>query len=252
MTTKNKKPTGWIIWQGQSPFDGENIVCLAVESRNKKTGKSLQTFILRTDKTPLEASKDGSDKSICGACPLKGTATTDPNRKTAENRACYVTLMHAPLSVYKAYKAGNYPELHGHEALAELGAKYKLVRLGAYGDPAMIPSYINESLISRTNHTAYSHQSNHADSHFDAHNYMTSADSLPQAKKAWKLGQRTFRLVKSVSDIVKASEILCPASKEAGERVTCVDCRLCGGASVKAKSIAIVAHGAGAKNFAAV
>lgn len=247
MTKQNKKPTGWIIWRGKSPYDGENIVCLAVESRNKKTGLSLQTWILRDDIDPLTASKTGKDKSVCGSCALKGVPSQDPNRKTAKNRACYVTLAHAPLSVYKSYKAGKYPEIHGHKALAELGSRYKLVRLGGYGDPAMLPSYINESLISRTNHTAYSHQANHDKAKYKADIYMRSADSLKEAQSAWRLGDRTFRLVKSLSEIVKGSEILCPASKEAGEKVTCLDCRLCGGASVKAKSIAIVAHGAGAK-----
>jgi hypothetical protein len=42
---------------------------------------------------------------------------------------------------------------------------------------------------------------------------------------------------------VKGKEILCPASKEAGERVQCAQCKLCGGNSVKGKSVAIVAHG---------
>ena len=76
---------------------------------------------------------------------------------------------------------------------------------------------------------------------------MRSADTLAEAKSAWQSNQRTFRLVKSIDEVIKASEILCPASKEAGARVTCTDCRLCGGASIKAKSIAIVAHGMGAK-----
>lgn len=242
MAKQNKKPTGWLIWQGQSPYNGDHIACFAVESRNKKTGKSLQTFILRTYKDPLAANKDGSDEAICGSCPLKGIPHTDPDRKTAKERPCYVTLAHVPLTVFKQFKAGNYPELKGHEALAELGSRYDLVRLGAYGDPAMLPSYINESLISRTKHTAYSHQSSEK-SFFNADLYMRSADTLEQAKKAWNIGERTFRIVKSLSEIVKGKEIACPAS----ETVTCLDCKLCGGASVKAKSIAIVAHGNGAK-----
>ena len=76
---------------------------------------------------------------------------------------------------------------------------------------------------------------------------MQLADNKAQASKAWALGHRTFRVIKDIADMVKGSEILCPASKEAGAKVTCADCRLCGGASVEAKSIAIVAHGNGAK-----
>jgi hypothetical protein len=72
--------------------------------------------------------------------------------------------------------------------------------------------------------------------------YVRSIDSLEEAYEAWANGQRTFRVVNSVADIVKGKEILCPASKEAGRRVQCADCPLCGGTRVQAKSIAIPAH----------
>jgi hypothetical protein len=42
---------------------------------------------------------------------------------------------------------------------------------------------------------------------------------------------------------VKGKEVLCPASEEMGKRATCESCKLCAGASVKGKSVAIVAHG---------
>jgi hypothetical protein len=122
-----------------------------------------------------------------------------------------------------------------------------MVRLGTYGDPAAVPAYIWESLLSQAvGHTAYSHQSGLVGAAFDPAIMMESADSLEQAKAAWGQGRRTFRIVKSVSDIVAGKEILCPASAEAGKRTSCADCGLCGGAKIKAKSIAIPAHGAGA------
>lgn len=242
MTKQNKKPTGWIIWRGKSPYDGKSpIACIAVESRNKKTGKSLQTFIIRTDIDPLEASRMGTDDAICGDCNLRGLPTYSESG-TAKQRPCYVTLIHAPYTIFKQMQKNAYPEISGHDAIAELGSRYQLVRCGAYGDPSMIPPYIHESLVSRTKHTAYSHQTSEK-TYFNADLYMRSADTLKQAKKAWNIGERTFRIVKNLSEIVKGKEIACPAS----DTVTCLDCKLCGGASVKAKSIAIVAHGAGAK-----
>jgi len=72
---------------------------------------------------------------------------------------------------------------------------------------------------------------------------MTSADNLEQAESAWSRNERTFRVISSIDKLVKGKEILCPASKEAGERVQCAQCKLCGGNSVKGKSVAIVAHG---------
>ena len=72
---------------------------------------------------------------------------------------------------------------------------------------------------------------------------MTSADSLAQAQAAWGRGERTFRVIKSLDQVIKGKEVLCPASEEAGKRATCESCKLCAGASVKGKSVAIVAHG---------
>ena len=71
---------------------------------------------------------------------------------------------------------------------------------------------------------------------------MQSADSLTDAQDAWAKGQRTFRVLQNVSELTK-QEVLCPASKEAGQRTTCNACKLCGGLATKtAKSIAIVQH----------
>jgi hypothetical protein len=73
---------------------------------------------------------------------------------------------------------------------------------------------------------------------------MVSVQSAADAGAAWEAGARTFRVIASVADMVKGKEVLCPASEEAGKRTTCDQCKLCSGASIKAKSIAIVAHGA--------
>jgi hypothetical protein len=236
-------------------MDGAPICAVAVISQssreNTKTGAVVQTYILLEDIDPRDASKSGADYSICGTCPLRGIATDDPDRSIARNRICYVQLGQGPLNVFKAMQRGVYPVVRGHAAIAAIG-RGRVVRLGTYGDPAMVPSYIWESLISEARgHTAHSHQANVPAANFRADLYMHSADSLEQAQGAWASGQRTFRIVRTVADIVKGREILCPASKEAGRRVTCTDCRLCGGSRQVAKSIAIVAHGAGQRHIAA-
>lgn len=233
-----------IIYHGPSLIDGAPIVVIAIDSaRNTKTGRMLQTYILRADMDPREASKTGADYSICGTCPHRGDATSDVNAKQAKNRSCYVLLGQGPLIAYQSMLRGIYPEVTGHAAIAALGAG-KLVRLGTYGDPAAVPSYVWESLLSEAaGHTAYSHQAATSGAAFRSAYMMESADNEAQARAAWAAGRRTFRVVKSIDDIVKGSEILCPASKEAGRRVTCSQCKLCGGASVAGKSIAIPDHG---------
>ena len=242
-----------IIYRGPSLIDGQPIVVVAtVSSKNIKTGNMVQTYILVDGMKPTDASKSGADFSICGNCPHRGIATNDPDRKQAEKRTCYVLLGQGPMIVWKALEKGIYPIASGHDTIAAIGFG-RMVRLGTYGDPAAVPSYVWESLLSGAiGHTAYTHQSGHATAEKRPDIYMTSADSTTDAFAAWSRGERTFRIVGSLSDIIHGKEILCPASKEAGTRTTCNSCKLCAGASIAAKSIAIVAHGAGAKYFGGI
>ncbi len=233
-----------IIYQGPSLIDGKPIVAIVVaNSDNSKTGNMVQTYIIRADIDPRDASKTGEDFSICGNCKFRGIPTTDPDRKIAEKRECYVNISQGPLIVYKALQRGVYQSVTGHAAIAAIGAG-RMVRLGTYGDPAAVPAYVWESLISEAEgHTAYTHQSGVVTAQARPDFMMISADSEPEARAAWLRGERTFRVIKSTSDIVRGSEVLCPASKEAGFKSTCIKCGLCGGNGVKAKSIAIVDHG---------
>ena len=244
-------PAGFIIYHGPSKIDHEPIIVVALtgKSRNTKTGEMLQTYILRADMSPLDASKSGADFSICGTCPHKGIPTTDPKRKQAERRSCYVTLAHGPMSVWRSLQANKYPHQTTLLGIARLGQGRK-VRLGTYGDPAAVPGYVWECLLMRsTGHTGYSHQATTTGADFRPDLTMASADTRADAEAFWTDGLRTFRVISNTDDVVAGAEILCPASAEAGKRTTCLKCGLCAGSRVKAKSIAIVAHGIGASNF---
>jgi hypothetical protein len=232
-----------IIYRGPSLIDNKPIVVVAAHTNsNSKTGRVLQTYILVDGVDPRDANKSGTDYSICGNCPFRGTPNEDPKRKLAKGRKCYVLIGQGPLHVYKALQRGVYPSICGHKAISDLG-RGRMVRIGTYGDGAAVPSYVWDSLIAEaTGHTAYSHQAMMRTANFRPDLYMRSVDTLGEAEQAWANGQRTFRVVSSVTDIIKGREILCPASKEAGRRVQCADCRLCGGTRVQARSIAIPAH----------
>ena len=245
-----KKPNGYVIWQGASLLDGKPIMVVALlKSSNGKTGNMLQTYIMRSDINPMSASKTGEDYSICGECPHRGEATDDPNAKQAKKRACYVILFQGPLNVYKSYVKGNYPVVTGHKALSEIGTD-KDIRLGTYGDPACVPSFVWDSLLEKCkSNTAYSHQAMMPTAQFKKEYMMRSADTISQARISWANGERTFR-VAPLSTMVKGKEVLCPASEEAGRRTTCINCKLCGGASINAKSILIPPHGNG-RNYVA-
>jgi hypothetical protein len=199
-----------IIYDGPSAYDGKPIVVIATWSkRNTKTGGVLQTYILCRDTDPRDASKSGADSTICGACPHRGTPTDDPERKIAKGRTCYVNLGQGVLIAWRSYQRGVYPIATDVDSRKALG-RGRVVRIGTYGDPAACPSHV--------------------------------WDELAEAQSAWAKGQRTFRVVQDL-DEVTPDEVLCPASKEAGQRTTCAACKLCGGLSTRtAKSIAIVQH----------
>ena len=226
-----------IIYNGPSLLDGTPIVVIAtLSNRNRKTGTVVQTYILVRDTNPLEASKTGLDFAICGDCKFRGEVTTDPNRKQAKGRICYVNLGQGVLIVGRAFQRGVYPDATNRTDRVGLGLR-RFVRVGTYGDPGAVPPHVWDELLSESDEwTAYSHQSG-----WRPDIAMQSADTYEQAQQHWTTNQRTFRVLSDVEDIDFKFEAICPASKEAGHRVQCTACKLCAGYK-QAKSIAIVEH----------
>lgn len=244
-----------VIYSGPSLIDGSPIVVIAiVKPNNIKTGNMIQTYIIRSDINPLTASKTGADYAICGNCIHRGKPTTDPKKKQAVERSCYVTLYHGPLQVFKAFKRGAYPMATSQE-IKRLGTD-RMVRLGTYGDPLAAPKHIWDDLLELSaGHTGYSHQ--HGLVTGDYSKVMISADSKIDAHMHNQNNRRTFRVipVSTWVDQGKAallsSEILCPASKEMNYKTTCDKCKLCAGGTA-GKSIAIVSHGTSRNMFKGV
>jgi hypothetical protein len=141
-----------IIYKGPSLLDGKPIVVIATYSkRNIKTGEVVQTYILVDGINPLEASKTGADFSICGDCAMRGEVTTDPNRKQAKNRRCYVNLGQGVLIVYKSFLRGVYAMADNIAARKSIG-RGRFVRIGTYGDGAAVPDYVWEESTFRSRH----------------------------------------------------------------------------------------------------
>ena len=232
-----------IVYNGPSMLDGKPIVAIVTTgSSNVKTGAMAQLWIMRSDIDPVTASRTGADEAVCGTCPHRGKPT-ELDHGQAQQRACYVVLAQAPLGIYKAFRRGVYPMARTVDAIAAVGAG-RMVRVGAYGDGAALPAWITSALIrDAAGHTAYSHQAGRPGARFEPERYMASVESKQAAEDAWSRGWRTFRIVADAADIVRGHEIECPSDRG----VKCADCGLCGGGQVKAKSIAIVKHGSGAK-----
>jgi hypothetical protein len=214
------RSSGAVIWEGSSPIDGAPIVAIVVwHSKNAKTGDMGQTFIIRSDIRPTDALANGEDASICGDCKHRGSIDSP--------RTCYVEVGKSVNAVYKCYAAGNYPTISPVDASSII--RGRAVRLGAYGDPAMVPANVWDSLVSRASgYTGYTHQWRTAITH--RHLCMASVDSPEEHAEAQAQGWRTFRVRKESEEILPG-ETVCPASAEGGNRTTCDRCRLCSGAN---------------------
>jgi len=229
--SKAKKVNGYVIYEGASQINGDNIVAIVtLESNNIKTGNMASMWIMNADITPTVASKQGKDESVCGDC----------KHRAINNGACYVVLHQGPLSVYKAYKRGNYPKVNDMTIFE--GMK---VRFGAYGDPSALPIDILAKIKAVVkNNTSYTHQWKQGDEILKKLS-MASVDSIEEQKEAVSQGWRTFRVTADLNDI-QSNEIICPNTTK---NVQCVDCGLCSGNSIGAKNIVIEVHGAKKNKF---
>jgi hypothetical protein len=247
---KQPKPTGYIVYKGPSILDGAPIVMLlTTRTNNRKTGDMVQTWIIRDDMSPLDASKKKLDSSICGNCPHKWSV----------GGACYVNLGQAPTAIYKAYKRGAYMDLTDpaatplrNQTLGKILHNRK-VRLGAYGDPAAVPVQVLRDLVTfASGHTGYTHQMRHKNFDPEVLQYcMASTETLKTSTNLWADKARTFRIVRDISDLMPG-EIECLADAKG---MSCTDCMLCGGktntdSNTKPRpNIAIVVHGSRASKF---
>jgi hypothetical protein len=242
---------GLILWQGASALDGAPVVLIATglraKSTNSKTGAMVQTYILRADVDPVAAVRSGADASICGDCPHRGNGFS--------GRTCYVNVGQGALGVYRAFRRGSYPQATDAADVIAAGAG-RMVRIGTYGDPAAVPARVWQDLTAQASGwTGYTHQWRQLAASPLRDLVMASADCPEDAREAHALGYRTFRVTRTASEPSVGREVACPASEEAGRKLTCETCGACSGtASGRRGSIRIVAHGAmaSAANLAAL
>lgn len=240
MSLPKKQPNGAIIYRGPSQLDGAPIVVIAIglniTSENRKTGNMIQTYIIRDDMTPIAAVHAGKDDSICGDCVHRGDGK-------GKKRTCYVNLGQGPLIVFNTFMAGGYPDISGDSAAVANIARGRLVRIGTYGDGAAAPLYVWDDLTQYAiGHTGYTHQWK---TRPELQQYcMASVDTESESIDARLAGWRTFRVALPGHVAKLEKESVCPASKEAGKKLTCDVCLACDGtASNRKGSIVIQAHG---------
>ena len=235
---------GFIFFRGPSPIDGAPIVAIAtLKSVNAKTGDMIQTWILREDVSPLAAIATGADASICGNCVHRG--------RKGKLRTCYVQADKAPTSIWNAYHRGQYIDLSNDPGTIVILIAQRIVRMGAYGDPAMVPVRQWRMLLAAAaGRTGYTHAWRRMWAQALRPYVMASVDSVQEQDIARAMGWRTFR-VRTETEPLQSNEFACPASPEAGNKKQCITCKACDGADRPGKaSAAIIVHGAMARHFA--
>lgn len=243
--------SSFIVWEGASRINGAPAVCIVTgvgkgkKSQNEKTGEMAQVWYLLQDVSPMSAINTGADEGICGSCPLRGIVERVRDDLRNRRRSCYVDVSNAPRSIWEAYKAGSYDWIpHDLTWLAQS------TRLGAYGDPVVVPVRVNRQLVRRGNgsHTGYSHQWRNRKFKSSRSLLMASVETEEEASAAQAAGWRTFRTMPSDGSLT-GSEVLCPASTEGGNIRQCATCLACDGSRTDPgvlplqRSIAIYVHG---------
>jgi hypothetical protein len=215
-------PKGFVFYEGPSAIDGQPIAAIArLQSSNRKTGDMVQTWIMRSDISPLEALETGADESVCGDCRHRPTI-----RKRAAKPAapCYVQVGRAPSRVWDAYHRGVYPRLILPRELDPLLSDRGL-RLGSWGDPAAVPEKYWRPLIDAAEYrTGYTHRSDRPEGEWLRGLAMASADSQAFARRMQRRGWATFRVADRGNASRMRGEARCPASAEAGNLTTCAAC----------------------------
>jgi hypothetical protein len=233
----NRPAPGYVVARGLSPFDGPFVAVLVLKSRNRKTGRMAQVFILRPDMHPLEALATGGDRTICGDCPHRPRYSPERGRMT---RSCYVNVGKSVAAVWHALQRGSYPDWHPDHSHRLRGRR---IRWGAYGDPAILPEDVVRDLTAIADgHTGYTHQWREPWAQWCRGLFQASCDSLADYLAASAAGWRTFAVVPQGAPAYSGK--LCPATAE-NSQATCQTCRLCDGAR---QDIFVEAHGAGASH----
>ncbi len=251
-----------VVWQGPSMIDGSPIVVIITGmkpgsgSDNSKTGTMAQTYIIRSDMSPMEAIWSGLDYAICGICWHRGVETDGPISAHID-RSCYVTVgREIEASIWPSVNGNQYGNRYATITPGQAGsilgehttrwASEISLRLGTYGDPAAVPMRVWNSMVRRVDrHTGYTHQWRMFRSRAAAMSklLMASCETVQDFRDARAMGYRTFSAPIDGRP-PEPGEITCPASAEAGYKTTCSSCKLCGGTSTATtKSIHIVLHG---------
>lgn len=211
------------------------VVNFQFETSNSKTGDLIQNNFIPFEWINSDAKISTlSDTKVCFDC----------DHGKSKKATCYVrkgqSEMGLASKVRSLRKIGldNIPEL-SPELEADLleAIDGRGVRFGSYGEPILLGHELVNKISKRAKFwTGYTHQWHKNPWAKDY--FMASVETTLLDKAAKNMGWRTF----FVGDSIGSENVTCPASKEAGNKATCEQCKLCMGTQSKAKSVKILKH----------
>jgi hypothetical protein len=233
---------GFIIWRGPSLFDGAPILAyLGLVSANRKIGPTMaQAWILPDvdGPAPVDLIRSGLDVSVCGDCPHRSTAS-------GGSGACYVLAFRGPQSAWKACRDGHRLERAPDSPEVTVALAGRMLRLGAWGDPAAVPWGTWAPLVAAARSTVgYTHAWRDCDPALRSA-CMASCDCPADREAARADGWRTFRIL-AAGENRGRGESLCAALRG----LHCDACGRCCGGSVGA-DVCLPVHGGKANRFEA-
>lgn len=214
---------------------GDVIVNFQFKTSNTKTGDLVQNYFI-PEAWITSDKKIGqlSDQSVCFDC----------EHGQSKAKTCYVRKgqsgMGLASKVRSLRKRGldNIPELSDELERDLLDAiEGRGVRFGSYGEPVLLGEDLVQKLSDKADYwTGYTHQWHK--NPWAKRYFMASVETTLVDKAAQQMGWRTFY----AGDPTEGNHVTCPASKEAGNKTTCENCKLCMGTTSKAKSVKIKIH----------
>lgn len=204
-------------------------------TKNSKTGGLVQNFIFPIDWiTSDKHLSQLSDSKICFDC----------EHSQSKKGTCYVRKGQSNMGLWSKIRSLRNQGIDSIPYFSEQIENFlieklngKGLRFGAYGEPILLgEDLVNKLTQSAKYWTGYTHQwhkNNWAKNYF-----MASVETERLAEASHKLGFRSF----FVGETNSKNFVTCPASKEAGKKTTCENCKLCMGTQSKAKSVTILKH----------
>lgn len=231
-----------IIYNGKSNHDGQPLmVKVSAETDNPKTGDMVQTWIMRSDIEPHTAQKTGQDVSACGSCALRPIMKLDPE---IDGGGCYVKTFHGPLATFRGKNDNT-------EKVVKALKNGAGLRLGSYGDPAMIPLERWKALIDSADyHTGYTHQWREPYAQQYKGILMASCNNMAEVKQAKAMGWKVFATWMGIDQKSFQNEgmlaVQCPSDPTLPSHRSCAECRLCNG---NRADVWIIPHGSQGKRI---